>query len=462
MTRHRRRAAGDRGAVAVEFALILPVLLLIVVGTIEFGRVYSQVQVYNGSAREGARCAAVMAQSFATCRSLGDVQQTHQRRLRPVRGPASRRHHDGWGRRDRLHGLDDRSDRQRFLEPTAPSRYPVLGQRHRDPHDQSELPMRVNPMWRMLRRTHRDESGAVLMVVAVTLLVLIGMLVLTVDLGRAVAVKREMVSGTDAAVIAAAHECALGHSYGQATAAANAILAQNKSGAVLNGPISAPGCGVTPTEPQLVTVHTKVPIDYFFAGIFGFNSGEVGADAVAEWGVVAGGLGVPVTVDLQQLMNCGITPDPPSPAEVDGCQLDYPKDTLQEPRWGVLDLDQVGRPGRGALLGAGERLDRPHQQRRRLRPAAGARVRLHRQRVVGLGVGIAGGAAPALPGVGPGPVRGHGQAEQRRRSAAPTAPARTSTRSERRATTARSTRRTSWGGSSCSSRTCPSTVRTSP
>ena len=75
MRRLRRRAAGDRGAVAVEFALILPVLLLIVVGTIEFGRVYSQVQVYNGSAREGARCAAVMAQSFATCRSLGDVQQ---------------------------------------------------------------------------------------------------------------------------------------------------------------------------------------------------------------------------------------------------------------------------------------------------------------------------------------------------------------------------------------------------
>jgi Flp pilus assembly protein TadG len=76
MKRLSRRAASDRGAVAVEFALILPVLLLIVVGTIEFGRVYSQVQVYNGSAREGARCAAVMAQSFATCRSLGDVQRT--------------------------------------------------------------------------------------------------------------------------------------------------------------------------------------------------------------------------------------------------------------------------------------------------------------------------------------------------------------------------------------------------
>jgi hypothetical protein len=202
--------------------------------------------------------------------------------------------------------------------------------------------MRVNQVYRALRRTHRDESGAVLMVVAITLLVLIGMLVLTVDLGRAVAVKREMVSGTDAAVIAAAHECALGHSSGQATAAANAILAQNKSGAVLDGPISAPSCGLAPTEPHLVSLKTKVQMDYFFAGIFGFNSGEVAADAVAEWGVVAGGLGVPVTVDLKQLEGCGIEPDPPSTTPVNDCHLEYPKDTLQEPRWGVLDLDHWG------------------------------------------------------------------------------------------------------------------------
>ena len=69
-----RESASDRGAVAVEFALILPVLLLIVVGTIEFGRVLSEVQVYNGAAREGARCAAVMATPFAECNTLADVQ----------------------------------------------------------------------------------------------------------------------------------------------------------------------------------------------------------------------------------------------------------------------------------------------------------------------------------------------------------------------------------------------------
>ena len=74
MRMRNRDVTRDRGAVAVEFALILPVLLLIVVGTIEFGRVFSQVQVYNGAAREGARCAAVMATPFAECNTLADVQ----------------------------------------------------------------------------------------------------------------------------------------------------------------------------------------------------------------------------------------------------------------------------------------------------------------------------------------------------------------------------------------------------
>jgi Flp pilus assembly protein TadG len=61
------RLRSERGAVVVEFALLLPVLLMIVVGTIEFGRVYSQFQVFSGAAREGARCAAVQATPFRDC-----------------------------------------------------------------------------------------------------------------------------------------------------------------------------------------------------------------------------------------------------------------------------------------------------------------------------------------------------------------------------------------------------------
>jgi Flp pilus assembly pilin Flp len=73
MQRIHRRWRAQRGAVAVEFALIMPVLVLLVVGTIEFGRVWSQYQVFNGAAREGARCAAVKAGGFATCDIQGRI-----------------------------------------------------------------------------------------------------------------------------------------------------------------------------------------------------------------------------------------------------------------------------------------------------------------------------------------------------------------------------------------------------
>lgn len=61
MARDGVRGSGQTGAVAVEFALILPLLLLILFGVFQFGLAWSQVQVFEGAAREGARCAAVQA-----------------------------------------------------------------------------------------------------------------------------------------------------------------------------------------------------------------------------------------------------------------------------------------------------------------------------------------------------------------------------------------------------------------
>jgi Flp pilus assembly protein TadG len=60
----------------VEFALIMPVLLLILVGTLEFGRVWSQMQVFQGAAREGARCAAVKAAGFSSCDIQGSIDSS--------------------------------------------------------------------------------------------------------------------------------------------------------------------------------------------------------------------------------------------------------------------------------------------------------------------------------------------------------------------------------------------------
>ncbi|MVA76539.1 pilus assembly protein [Auraticoccus sp. F435] len=54
-------AAGgrDRGAAAVEFALVAPVLLLLVLGITEFGRAYHLQTTLSGAAREGVRVMAL-------------------------------------------------------------------------------------------------------------------------------------------------------------------------------------------------------------------------------------------------------------------------------------------------------------------------------------------------------------------------------------------------------------------
>lgn len=49
----------QRGAVAVEFALILPILLMLVLGIIDFGRLYYTQVTLTQAAREGARLEAL-------------------------------------------------------------------------------------------------------------------------------------------------------------------------------------------------------------------------------------------------------------------------------------------------------------------------------------------------------------------------------------------------------------------
>lgn len=53
------RGRSERGAAAVEFALILPVLILLLLGLMEYGRVYSVQISLSNAAREGARTMAI-------------------------------------------------------------------------------------------------------------------------------------------------------------------------------------------------------------------------------------------------------------------------------------------------------------------------------------------------------------------------------------------------------------------
>ena len=53
--RVHRRLRGDGGAAAVEFALLLPFLALLVCGVIDLGRWFSAWNETKNAAREGAR-----------------------------------------------------------------------------------------------------------------------------------------------------------------------------------------------------------------------------------------------------------------------------------------------------------------------------------------------------------------------------------------------------------------------
>lgn len=49
----------ERGAAAVEFAILLPLLVMLVLGTIEFGRAYNAQITLTNAARDGVRVMAI-------------------------------------------------------------------------------------------------------------------------------------------------------------------------------------------------------------------------------------------------------------------------------------------------------------------------------------------------------------------------------------------------------------------
>jgi Flp pilus assembly protein TadG len=74
----RRGGNRSRGAAAVEFAIILPLLLSVLFGIIEFGSAYSQMLDVRHGAREGARLLSVnhFAAGFDATTKTGAEQST--------------------------------------------------------------------------------------------------------------------------------------------------------------------------------------------------------------------------------------------------------------------------------------------------------------------------------------------------------------------------------------------------
>lgn len=71
--RRRGRARDERGASAVEFALVMPLLVLFLFGIISYGYMFSVRQALTQAAAEGARAAAVAPTGQASTDAVAAV-----------------------------------------------------------------------------------------------------------------------------------------------------------------------------------------------------------------------------------------------------------------------------------------------------------------------------------------------------------------------------------------------------
>lgn len=67
-----RCCVDERGAVAVEFALVLPLLVMLVTGIIQFGLYYNAKLTLTHAVREGARAAVVGADPQGTVETASE------------------------------------------------------------------------------------------------------------------------------------------------------------------------------------------------------------------------------------------------------------------------------------------------------------------------------------------------------------------------------------------------------
>lgn len=71
------RKLNERGALAAEFALLLPVLLMMVLGTIEFGMIMFSRELITNASREGARAGIVQVSPKPTSATITTIAMNY-------------------------------------------------------------------------------------------------------------------------------------------------------------------------------------------------------------------------------------------------------------------------------------------------------------------------------------------------------------------------------------------------
>lgn len=196
---------------------------------------------------------------------------------------------------------------------------------------------------RMTQR-FRDERGAVAVIVGLALVVLLGMLALTADLGRAVGIRRDMVNAADAAALAAAQECAAGNGSGAAASAANTTAGLNDSAATPVTIAIDPECesgDLATSDLKKVTVTYSRVVEYFVAPVLGFDDVTIETTAAAVWGPAQGYTSpTPIRISATALGPC-IAQAPGSSGPACAFWFDNTdENSAAASQWGILNFPQ--------------------------------------------------------------------------------------------------------------------------
>ena len=147
----------------------------------------------------------------------------------------------------------------------------------------------------------RDESGAIAVIVAVSMVALVGMAAMVIDAGAVFQERRELQNGADAAALAIAEQCAEGGTCNQD--AADLTAADYVDENALDDDSTLDDVELDESVQQVVvtastaTTGGGTSIAYTFAQVFGLASKQVSATATAAWGAPSAMTALPLTIE---------------------------------------------------------------------------------------------------------------------------------------------------------------------
>jgi hypothetical protein len=153
---------------------------------------------------------------------------------------------------------------------------------------------------------HREEGGAVIVLVAIAIVALMGMAGLALDVGAVYGTRAELSRGADAVALAVAQECASNPS--ACSTEGQKALAQYYATANLDHGVATLQLDVSADE-RWVEVVTESFREATFMRVLGFPGTTVQARAVAIWGHPGSWAGSPFIINQCTFENWPVDPD---------------------------------------------------------------------------------------------------------------------------------------------------------